>query len=396
MLDELRAYQRKIFDKNNFTYERYFHTTINLDQKLIGIVGARGVGKTTFLIQHLKKLDLPFSKKLYISADTISIPSLYDVAEAFSKEEGEVLVIDEIHKYRNFEIELKKIYDILDLKVIFSGSSALQIDHAKADLSRRAILYHVYGLSFREFVELSKNITLPSYSLEQILSDHIDIAYELLEKFNLTLLFREYLKNGYYPFYFEDKEAYLLRLNQTINTVIEVDIPSVFPIEYDSISNIKKLVRLVCISHPYTPNIKELLARMEMGDNYKGLYRFLNYLHRAKILNVIRTGTKGDNIFTKPEKIYLNNTNLHHAYCEQPQSGTLREVFFANMLSDTHKLNIPKRGDFLVDDIYLFEVGGKRKSFKQIKDIPHSYIVADDIEIGSGNKIPLWLFGFLY
>ena len=396
MLDELRAYQRKIFDKNNFTYERYFHTTINLDQKLIGIVGARGVGKTTFLIQHLKKLDLPFSKKLYISADTISIPSLYDVAEAFSKEEGEVLVIDEIHKYRNFEIELKKIYDILDLKVIFSGSSALQIDHAKADLSRRAILYHVYGLSFREFVELSKNITLPSYSLEQILSDHIDIAYELLEKFNLTLLFREYLKNGYYPFYFEDKEAYLIRLNQTINTVIEVDIPSVFPIEYDSISNIKKLVRLVCISHPYTPNIKELLARMEMGDNYKGLYRFLNYLHRAKILNVIRTGTKGDNIFTKPEKIYLNNTNLHHAYCEQPQSGTLREVFFANMLSDTHKLNIPKRGDFLVDDIYLFEVGGKRKSFKQIKDIPHSYIVADDIEIGSGNKIPLWLFGFLY
>ena len=396
MLDELRAYQRKIFDKNNFTYERYFHTTINLDQKLIGIVGARGVGKTTFLIQHLKKLDLPFSKKLYISADTISIPSLYDVAEAFSKEEGEVLVIDEIHKYRNFEIELKKIYDILDLKVIFSGSSALQIDHAKADLSRRAILYHVYGLSFREFVELSKNITLPSYSLEQILSDHIDIAYELLEKFNLTLLFREYLKNGYYPFYFEDKEAYLLRLNQTINTVIEVDIPSVFPIEYDSISNIKKLVRLVCISHPYTPNIKELLARMEMGDNYKGLYRFLNYLHRAKILNIIRTGTKGDNIFTKPEKIYLNNTNLHHAYCEQPQSGTLREVFFANMLSDTHKLNIPKRGDFLVDDIYLFEVGGKRKGFKQIKDIPHSYIVADDIEIGSGNKIPLWLFGFLY
>lgn len=396
MLDELREYQRKVFQKNNFSYERYFHHTIDLKQKLVGIVGARGVGKTTFLIQYLKKLDLPFSKKLYISADTINIPSLFAVAEAFSKEEGEVLVIDEIHKYHNFEIELKKIYDILDLKVIFSGSSALQIDHAKADLSRRAILYHVYGLSFREFVELSKGIKLPSYTLGEILSKHVNIAYELLEKFNLTLLFRAYLKSGYYPFYFEDKEGYLVRLNETINTVIEVDIPSVFPIEYDSIANIKKLVRLVCLSHPYTPNIKELLVRMDMGDNYKGLYRFLDYLHKAKVLNVMRASTKGDNIFTKPEKVYLNNTNLHYAYCEKHQNGTLREVFFASMLNDKHSLSIPKKGDFLVDEKYLFEVGGKSKGFKQIKDLPDSYVVIDDTEIGSGNKIPLWLFGFMY
>ncbi len=396
MLDELRAYQRKIFQKSNFSYERYFHHIVNLEQRLVGIVGARGVGKTTFLIQYLKKLDLPFSKKLYISADTISIPSLFEVAEAFSKEEGEVLVIDEIHKYHNFEIELKKIYDILDLKVIFSGSSALQIDHAKADLSRRAILYHVYGLSFREFVELSQGIELASYALEDILSSHVDIAYELLEKFNLTLLFREYLKSGYYPFYFEDKEGYSVRLNETINTVIEVDIPSVFPIEYESIGNIKKLVRLVCLSHPYTPNIKELLSRMDMGDNYKGLYRFLDYLHRSKVFNVMRASTKGDNIFTKPDKVYLNNTNLHYAYCEKHQRGTLREVFFASMLNDRHRLSIPKRGDFLVDDKYVFEVGGRSKGFKQIKDLSDSFVVADDMEIGSGNKIPLWLFGFMY
>ncbi len=396
MLDELREYQRKIFQKSNFNYERYFHKTIDLDQKLIGIVGARGVGKTTFLIQYLKKLDLPFSKKLYISADTINIPSLFAVAEAFSKEEGEVLVVDEIHKYHNFETELKMIYDVLDLKVIFSGSSALKIDHAKADLSRRAILYHVYGLSFREFVELSKSITLKSYSLDEILTDHVNIAYELLEKFNLTLLFREYLKSGYYPFYFEDKESYLIRLNETINTVIEVDIPSIFPIEYDSISNIKKLVRLVCNSHPYTPNIKELLHRMDMGDNYKGLYRFLDYLHKAKVLNVMRASTKGDNIFTKPDKVYLNNTNLHSAYCDMSQKGTVREVFFASMLIDRYVLEIPKKGDFLVDDKYVFEVGGRSKGFKQIKDLPNSYVVADELEIGSGSKIPLWLFGFLY
>ncbi len=396
MIDELREFQRKIFQKNNFSYERYFHKTINLNQKLIGIVGARGVGKTTFLIQYLKKLDIPFSKKLYISADAINIPSLFAVAEAFSREEGEVLVIDEIHKYHNFETELKMIYDILDLKVIFSGSSALQIDNSKADLSRRAILYHVYGLSFREFVELSRGITLKSYSLDNILEDHVNIAHALLERFNLTLLFREYLKSGYYPFYFEDKESYLIRLNETINTVIEVDIPSIFPIEYDSIANIKKLVRLVCSSHPYTPNIKELLQRMDMGDNYKGLYRFLDYLHKAKILNVMRASTKGDNIFTKPEKIYLNNTNLHAAYCDVSQKGTLREVFFASMLMDRYVLKIPKKGDFVVNDKYVFEVGGRSKGFKQIKDLPNSFVVADDLEIGSGSKIPLWLFGFLY
>ena len=396
MLDELRDYQKTIFAKNNFTYKRYFHKTLNLDKKLVGIVGARGVGKTTYLIQYLKELDLPFSKKLYISADAITIPSLFEVAHAFYKEEGEVLIIDEIHKYRDFEIELKKIYDILNLKVIFSGSSALKIDNAKADLSRRAIVYQVDGLSFREFIELSKGITLPSFTLEEIVKEHVDIAYELLEKFNLTLLFREYLKMGYYPFYFEDKEDYIIKLNQTINAVIEVDIPSIFPIEYESVQNLKKLVRLLCESHPYTPNIKELLVKMDMKDNYKGLYRFLEYLSRAKILNTIKSKTKGDAIFVKPDKIYLNNTNLHYAYCSQSNIGTLREVFVASMLQSRHQLEVAKKGDFLVDDTYLFEVGGKKKSFKQIKDMKNSFVVSDDVEIGSGNKIPLWLFGFMY
>ena len=395
MLNELKEFQRKFFNKVDLSYKRYFYN-INLDKKLVGIVGARGVGKTTFLLQYLKEHPLPFSKKLYISADIVTIPSLYEVAEAFSKEEGEILVIDEIHKYKNFEIELKKIYDILDLKVIFSGSSALKLDHAKADLSRRAIVYQVEGLSFREFIEMSKGIKLPSYKLEELLLRHEDIAYELLEKFNLTLLFREYLKSGYYPFYFEDKEDYLIKLNDTINTVIEVDIPSIFPIEYDSVQNLKKLIRLICASHPYTPNMKELMQKMAIKDNYKGLYRFLEYLNRAKILTIIRAKTKGDNIFTKPDKIYLNNTNLHHAYCNDHNIGTAREVFFASMLRVHHSIEIPKKGDFLVDEKCLFEIGGKNKSFKQIKDIPNSYVVADDIEVGSGNKIPLWLFGFLY
>jgi len=395
-LDELRAYQRKLFENNHFTYKRYFHKTINLDKKLVGIVGARGVGKTTYLLQYLKELDIPFSKKLYISADIINIPSLFEVADSFSKEEGEVLIIDEIHKYKNFEIELKKMYDLLNLKVIFSGSSALSIDNSKADLSRRVRLYSVYGLSFREFIELDKEITLPTFSLEEILTNHIDIAYELLDKFNLTLLFREYLESGYYPFYFEDKEDYLIRLNETINTVIEVDIPSIFPIDYSSVQNLKKLVRLLCESHPYTPNIKELLAKMDMKDNYKGLYRFMEYLNRAKIFTTLKSASKGDNIFVKPDKIYLNNTNLHYAYCSNSNIGTLREVFVASMLNQDHTIQTAKKGDLLVDQKYILEVGGKNKKYKQIKDIPDSYIVADDIEVGSGNRVPLWLFGFLY
>ncbi|MFW6308061.1 MAG: AAA family ATPase [Campylobacterales bacterium] len=396
MLDEIREYQRRIFDKHSFTYKRYFHKSIDMSSRFIGIVGARGVGKTTFLIQYLKELDVPFSQKLYISADALRLPSLFEVADEFSKEDGKVLVIDEIHKYNGFELELKKIHDILDLQVVFSGSSALQIDNAKADISRRALIYDVHGLSFREFVEMNKTISLPQYSLEEILQNHTDIAYELLGRFTLRLEFREYIRSGYYPFYFEDKDSYLLRLNETINTVIEVDIPSVFPIEYHNVINLKKLIRLICNSLPYTPNIKELLAKMDMGENYKGLYRFLDYLHKAKILNIIKSKSKGDTIFVKPEKIYLANSNLHFAYCEKSEMGTIREAFFSSQLQCAHSVAVAKRGDFVVDDMYTFEIGGKNKKFKQIKDLENSFVVADDIEIGSGNKIPLWLFGFMY
>jgi predicted AAA+ superfamily ATPase len=395
MLTELREYQKIFFEKIDFTYKRYFFNQLDFNHKMIGIVGARGVGKTTFLIQYLKQIDIAFSKKLYISTEFLKVDSLFEVAKAFYKEEGQLLVIDEIHKFKNFEIELKKIYDLLDLKIIFSGSSALQIDNAKADLSRRVITHTVYGLSFREFLELKHDIKLPYFSLQDILTNHIDIAHELLGKFNLTLNFKEYLKYGYYPFYFEDPTGYPVKLNQTISTVLEVDIPSIFPIEYHNILNLKKLIGLICQSVPYTPNIKELMQKMDMGENYKGLYRYLYYLKSAKILTIINSKTKGDNIFTKPDKILLNNTNLHYSYCDNSSVGTIREVFVTSMLKD-HSVKLAKKGDFLIDDRYLFEVGGKKKSFKQIKDMPNAYVISDDIEIGSNNKIPLWLFGFLY
>jgi len=394
MLTQIRDLQQILLKKYNIKYRRYFFDKIDFGQ-MTGILGARGVGKTTFLLQYLRASKIPLSKKLYISADSVKIDSLFELALAFEKEDGKLLIIDEIHKYPNFELELKKIYDFLSLEVIFSGSSALKLDNAKADLSRRAVIYEIEGMSFREFIELKEGLVLPSFSLEEILENHVDIAYELLDKFNLTLLFREYLKYGYYPFYFDKKSHYLIKLNETINTVIEIDIPSVFAMEYQNIRNLKKLIRLVCESHPYTPNIRELLSKMEMGEDYRSLYRYLDYLHKAKVLKLMRPPTRGDNIFTKPEKIYLNNTNLHYGYCNEAQIGTIREVFFMSMTFE-HRVTTPTRGDFLIDEKYLFEVGGKNKGFKQIKDIPNSFVVANDIEIGSGAKIPLWLFGFLY
>ncbi|MGE0738221.1 ATP-binding protein [Sulfurimonas sp.] len=394
MLQNLKEYQLNYLRVLRSDYKRYIHQIVDFNQKLIGIIGARGVGKTTFLLQHLKENTLPLSKKLYFSADALDIDSLFDIAYKFSKEGGELLIIDEIHKYKNFEIELKKIYDMLELKVIFSGSSALRLDHSKGDLSRRALLYHMQGLSFREFIELKQSIKLPTFTLSEIFENHVGLAYDLGGKFKPFEHFSEYLRQGYYPFYFENKESYLLRLQETINTVIEVDIPSIFPIEYDKIINLKKLIRLVCQSKPFKVNIKELSTKIGISD-YQTLYKYLEYLKRGKILTLLRAKTKGDNIFVKPDKIYLANTNLHYSYCDEVEIGTIREVFFMSMF-DEKNITLSTKGDFLIDDTYIVEVGGKSKKYNQIKDVPNSFVVSDDIEIGSGNKIPLWLFGFLY
>ena len=376
--------------------ERYFYKEIDHIDKLIGIIGARGVGKTTYILNYLKNHPTSLSKKLYLSADSIAMSntSLVEIAKEFSLRGGEILAIDEIHKYRNFEIELKQIYDMLPLKVIFSGSSAIELEHAKADLSRRAVIYRVNGLSFREFLEFKTDISLQAYSLETILENHTDIAFEVANKLKPLEYWEEYFEFGYYPFYFENPNRYTIKLNETINTAIEVDIPSIFKIKYEYIVNLKKLVKLICASEPFTLNIQELSNKI--GIDRDTLYLYFEYLHRGKIFNVIRAKSKGDNIFSKPDKVYLNNSNLNYSYCSQATIGMIRETTFTTFLKSHHDLSIPKKGDFLVDEKYLFEVGGKNKSFKQIKDVPNSFVVSDDIETGFGNKIPLWLFGFLY
>jgi len=381
----------------NHTYKRYFFKKVDFNERLIGIVGDRGIGKTTFLLQYLKELDTPLEKKIYINAEHIifSDINLFEFAEEFYKSGGKVLAIDEIHKYPDFEKHLKLIYDYFDLQVFFSGSSAIKLEHSKADLSRRAILYRFKGLSFREFLELKTGKKFESYSLEDILSNHIQIASQILKEIKPFEFFKEYLKYGYYPFYFEtSNDSFYIKLEDTINATIEFDLAYIFNIEPKYTIKLKQLVKLICQSKPYELNISNLAKKI--GINRNTLYQYIYYLERGNIFRVIHSKTRGDNIFLKPQKLYLGNTNLNYAYCQDIDVGTIREGFFVSQLDKLHKIKYSKVGDFLVDEKYLFEIGGKKKSFKQVKDTDNSFVVADDIEIGFGNKIPLWLFGFLY
>jgi predicted AAA+ superfamily ATPase len=397
MLEILFRKQQYIYKKiEAIAYRRYFFDIVDFHERLIGLIGARGIGKTTFLLQYLQSLDLPDEKKLYVSVDSIlaSNMKLFEIAEDFSNLGGKVLVIDEIHKYRDFELELKEIYDFLDLRTIFSGSSAMVLEHKKADLSRRAMIYRLKGLSFREFLEMKLGMGFPSHTLQEILDDHIDIAKAIVKKIKPLEHFREYLQTGYYPFYFESPQSYCIKLEETINTVIESDLPIVFNIEPSNIHKLKQLTAYLCGAKPYELNLTALAQKI--GINRKTLYQYIHYLTLGNIFSRLEAKGKGDNIFSKPAKLYLNNPNLNFCYCQNSEKGTIREEFFMNMLTIEHKLLYPKRGDFLIDERYLFEIGGKDKSFRQIKEIPDSFIAADDIEVGFGNKIPLWLFGFLY
>ena len=400
MLNKFRNFQNVLLKRTSINYKRYFYNELNNNEKLFAILGARGVGKTTALLQYIKESNLPINQKLYISADWIDTESLFEIANSFYQEDGKLLIIDEIHKYPSFEKELKMIYDILDLRVIISGSSALSINHSKADLSRRVLLKEVKGMSFREFLNFKYKLKLPSFKLEEIISNHINLSYEIVQSINKPSIlpdFKEYLQIGYYPFYFqnEDKESYLLKLKETINVVLEVDIPTISNIKFNTIRKFKKLIEYICISYPFKPNMKDLLSKIDMPKSaYADLYQYLELLHQAKILRIIKSADKREAVLTKPEKIFLNNSNLHFSYCNTQEIGSIREVFFASMF-EGFEIYAPNKGDFLVND-FIFEIGGKNKTRKQLKEINNSFVVKDDIEIGEKSFIPLWIFGFLY
>jgi len=377
-------------------YKRFLLDKINFNTKLIGLIGARGAGKTTIVLQYLKELDLKEDEYLYISCEhpIVASHTLFEIAEEFAKYGGKVLVIDEIHKKKSFCVELKNIYDFFDLKVIFTGSSAISLEECQSDLSRRAIVYRLPILSFREFLELETNKKFNLFTLDEILQNHFSIASNILKEIKPLKYYKEYLKYGSYPFFLEEKELYHQRLVEIVNETLTFDVASIYNVPYEKIEYLNKLLETICRSKPYEINYEELSSVIGIAKNT--LKQYLLYLYKGNLINTIDGMSRGNSFIKKPSKIYLNNTNLFEILCENNEIGTTRETFFVSQLNFNHKLHYPKKGDFLVDEKYLIEVGGKNKSYKQIKDIENSFIVADDIEVGFGSKIPLYLFGFLY
>jgi uncharacterized protein len=304
--------------------------------------------------------------------------------------------VDEVHKYKNWSQEIKSCYDYFsNLKMVVTGSSALEIYKGKADLSRRVVHYVMPGMSLREFIELKYQIRFPVFALEDILTGAQDIIPEILEKIKPVKLFEEYLEYGYYPFFIEGEDAFHDKLRQTVNQVVETDLPAVAPIDFSAVLSIKKLLSILAEIVPYKPNIVKL--SQQVGVSRETLIRYLYLLGNAELISLLQPDTHGISKMNKPDKVYLNNPNLIRALAPgHVNPGTVRETFFLNQLKVHHLVTASQKGDFMVDNKYVFEIGGHRKSKKQISDLENAFVAADNIEFAQGNKIPLWLFGFLY
>ena len=397
MINIREKFLKKI-DRVDTSFIRDIERQIDWNNRLIGVKGARGVGKTTMLLQHIGK-SLPSDQRtVYVSLDDIwfSANSLVDFTDLFVKNGGEFLILDEVHHYRNWSQEIKNIYDDHpDLKIIFTGSSIIHLGKSQADLSRRAVIYEMHGLSFREYIKLNNRKDFDVINLKSILKDHVQFSREITGKIKPIQLFNEYLKIGYYPYFIENKDSYHNKLAQTVNLVLEVDLPYAQDISSLSIDKLKKLLYILAVSVPFKPNVLKLSEKTGISRNT--IIQFINYLADAKIINLLNSDSSGISQLQKPQKIYLHHPNLLYTLApENANTGSVRESFFNNQLSNVYKVNYTDKGDFLVNDKYTFEIGGKNKSRKQIADVPDSFIASDYLEIGFRNRIPLWLFGFLY
>jgi len=358
----------------------------------------RGTGKTTMMLQYAKE-ELPFDEStIYISLDDIYFTDnhLVEFAEEFVKRGGKYLLIDEAQKYPNWSKEVKMIFDNFpELKMIISGSSAIEILKGEGDLSRRAIIYELHGLSLREHINLKYNMEFTPFTLNEIITKPTPLSISISESIKPIKIFEEYLQNGYYPFSLNDENNFSQLMMQVINVVLEIDIPSVNNIDYNAVLKMKKLLGIIAKSVPFKPNVTKLANQLSLSR--ETLLKYFTLLTKADVISTIYSSTKGISALNKPEKIYLQNPNLAHLLSSQnANTGNMRETFFLNQLQINHQVEYPPKGDFLIDKAFTFEVGGKNKSTQQIKDVPDAYIAADNIEIAVGNKIPLWLFGFMY
>jgi len=373
--------------------------TINWNARLIGIKGARGVGKTTLMLQYIKlQLADQLASTLYVSIDNIwfSQNSLSSLVDNFVKKGGKYLFLDEVHKYPHWSVEIKNLYDDYPmLKIVFTGSSLLEIHNARADLSRRAVVYTIQGLSYREYLNMDLNIHLESYSLEEILAQHADITSQICETIKPLQHFSGYLSSGYYPFYKEYIDLYHTRIEEVVNMILEVELPQLRNINLAYLPRLKQLLLIIAQSAPFVPNISKLSERI--GINRETLLVYLWHLSESQLIFSVYKDAGGISKLQKPDKLFVDNTNFMFALgYDNVNTGNLRETFFLNQLKHKHKIEIAKQGDFIINGKHTFEIGGQHKTKRQIKTIDNAYIAADDLEYGFDNKIPLWLFGFLY
>lgn len=386
--NKLYEYMDELLRRTPTDFVRYKYSEIKWDGRLTGIIGPRGIGKSTMVLQHIKQSSS--GHHLYVSADNVYFTNhtLTDFADEFMKEGGTNLYIDEIHKYPEWSRELKQIYDMHpSLHVLFTGSSVLDIKRGEADLSRRALMYMMQGLSFREYLQLFHGIKSRTFSLDEIIRNEVKIP----EMEHPLPLFRDYLKMGYYPFSVEGDFA--MRMSQVIDQTMDVDIPQYADMRASTARKLKRMLVALAGLAPYKPSMENLAT--EIGVSKNNVPDYLVYLERAGMIGLLRDNTAGMRSLGKVEKVYVDNTSLMSVLNPQPNVGNMRETFFYNQMREKQNLTASKVSDFTIDD-YTFEIGGRKKGKKQIEDIENGRIVKDDIETGHGIVIPLWTFGMNY
>lgn len=397
-IEDLYINSDRLIANISMEHKRYLYHEIDWNYRLIGVKGARGVGKTTMLKQYLREHYPSNHEALYVTLDDFWFTNhhLIDVAEYHYLHGGTVLFVDEVHHYpfSTWSMEIKNIYDRYPgMRVVFTGSSILQIDNTLADLSRRCIFYDMYGMSFREYLEFYGIISVPKMSLGDLLENHVKVALGITSQVKVLQLFQDYLRYGYYPFYQEAASSYEKILQQIAANIIEVDIPAVEKIEYTTVVKLKRFFALISQMVPFSVKATELSKAVEAPR--QSINKMLALLRKSALVNLLYNGKNTLGQLSKPEKVYLENPNLMYALTPHADIGNIRETFFANHLMRNHEVTFSGKGDFRVDSHYTFEVGGKNKNFDQIKDIPDSFLAIDGIESGYGSKVPLWMFGLL-
>jgi len=379
-------------------FQRSLTKEIDWSSRLIAIKGARGTGKTTLLLQRIKEIYGDSTIALYASLDNIWFADnrIYNMADRFYKSGGKYLFLDEVHKYPRWVQEIKNIYDDFpDLNLVFTGSSLLEILNARADLSRRAVVYKMQGLSFREFLEMETGQQFPTFSLDDVFSNHIKLAAEVVSKLKPLQYFDQYLRQGYFPFYKEGKAFYHQRVEEVLSMILEIELPLMRGIDVHYVSKLKQLLQVLAGSVPFVPNISKISERT--GIARLTLLKYLVNLEEAGILILLYRDASGLTRLQKPDKLYLENPNyIYTLVPDMVNKGSLRETFLVNQLRYKHKVEYTEPGDIIVNRNQTIEVGGKQKTRRQIANVQAAWIASDEIEFGSGNKIPLWLFGFLY